>query len=91
MLAGWVIRGLSLPWAVIAAVSIGQRLTPDRLQGRVAAAISLLVFAPLPLTQALGASLLNVADYRIIYLSAAGKGGALLIPLVVGRTGREQP
>lgn len=71
---GRVVSGFYLPWVVIAAITAGQRLTPDHLQGRVAAAITLLLFAAQPLTQAGGAALINVLDYRSVYVLVAVLG-----------------
>lgn len=71
---GQVVSGFYLPWVVIAAITAGQRLTPDHLQGRVAAAITLLLFAAQPLTQAGGAALINVLDYRSVYVLVAVLG-----------------
>jgi MFS family permease len=78
---GWLVRGFSLPWIVIAAITAGQRLTPDHLQGRVAAAITLLLFAAQPLTQAAGAALIVVLDYQLVYVLVAAFGLFLVGPL----------
>lgn len=68
VLAGFAVFGLFLPWAVIATISMGQRWSPDHLQGRVASAITLLLFAPLPGTSAAGAVLLGALTYRGMYV-----------------------
>ncbi len=78
---GQVVSGFHLPWVVTAAVTAGQRLTPDHLQGRVAAAITLLLFAAQPLTQAGGAALITVLDHRAVYLLVAGLGLVLAAAL----------
>lgn len=83
VLLGWLIRGFSLPWIVIAAITAGQRLTPDQMQGRVAAAITLLLFAAQPLTQAGGAALITVLDYHAVYVLVAVLG--LLLAGSLGR------
>lgn len=74
VLLGWLVRGFSLPWIVIAVITAGQRLSPDHLQGRVAAAIMLLLFAAQPLTQAAGAVLIDVFEYRLMYVLVAALG-----------------
>jgi len=76
------VLGFAAPWVVVAVVTAGQRLTPDALQGRVAAAITFALFAPLPLAQAVCAALLGDAGFRLPYLLAAA-GAALLVPVAV--------
>jgi predicted MFS family arabinose efflux permease len=73
-LAGWFVRGFALPWVVVAAFTLAQRLTPMNLQGRVSAAITLVLFAPQPLAQAIGAALIAHVDYRLVYAGAAISG-----------------
>jgi MFS family permease len=86
-LAGSFVRGFALPWAVVAAYTLAQRLTPANLQGRVAAALSFAVFATQPLAQALGAMLIGYADYRLLYAGVAAVGLACAAVLWRG-TGR---
>jgi MFS family permease len=86
-LTGSFVRGFALPWAVVAAYTLAQRLTPANLQGRVAAALSFTVFATQPLAQALGAALIGYADYRLLYAGAAAVGLACAAVLWRG-TGR---
>jgi hypothetical protein len=70
-LVGSFVLGFALPWIVVAAITLVQRATPAELQGRVSAALTLALFAPLPLMQALGAALITDLDYRALYLAAA--------------------
>lgn len=86
VMLGWLVRGFSLPWIVIATITAGQRLTPDHLQGRVAAAITLLLFASQPLAQAASAALISVVDYRFLYVLVAALGLALAGALRTART-----
>lgn len=72
VLAGAFVLGFALPWVVIAVVNLGQRLTPSHLQGRVAAATVLLLFAPQPVAQLAGAAAITVVDYWALYLTSAG-------------------
>lgn len=72
VLIGALLLGFALPWVVIAVINLGQRLTPPHLQGRVAAATALLLFAPQPVTQLAGAAAIAVVDYWGLYLTAAG-------------------
>jgi predicted MFS family arabinose efflux permease len=81
VLVGSFVRGCALPWAVVAAYTLAQRLTPANLQGRVAAAMSFAVFAPQPLAQAFGAELTRFADYRLVYAGAAAVGLACAVAL----------
>jgi predicted MFS family arabinose efflux permease len=80
-LAGSFVRGFALPWAVVAAYTLAQRLTPANLQGRVAAALSFAVFATQPLAPALGAAVIGYADYRLLYAGAAAVGLACAVVL----------
>jgi MFS family permease len=70
-LAGSVVSGFALPWTVVALINIAQRATPDALQGRVSAAVTLALFAPQPVAQALGAWAIAGVDFRYVYLAAA--------------------
>jgi MFS family permease len=66
--AGSLVLGFALPWSVLAVINLTQRRTPDALQGRVAAVVTLALFAPLPLTQAIGAAIIGPLGYRGVYL-----------------------
>jgi Na+/melibiose symporter-like transporter len=70
-LAGFFVLGFALPWTVVAVINISQRLTPSELQGRVAAAMIFLLFAPQPLAQAAGSAIIGQVSYRAVYLGAA--------------------
>lgn len=77
--AGSFVLGFALPWIVVAAITASQRLTPQDMQGRMAAALTLALFAPLPATQAIGAGLITRLDYRTLYISAAALQLAIVI------------
>jgi MFS family permease len=64
--AGVLLFGVSLPWIVVGAYTLLQRHTPQRLQGRVHAAVDTLVGAPQTAAIALGAGLVTVVDYRVL-------------------------
>ncbi len=68
---GSVVLGFALPWSVLAAINLTQRRTPAALQGRVAAVVTLALFAPQPLTQAVGAAIIGPLGYRGVYLLTA--------------------
>jgi MFS family permease len=69
-----VLAGLALPWVLIAIATVVQQDVPSRYLGRVSGTVQLLTFAPGAIGQALGASLLAVADYRLMLGAAAGVG-----------------
>jgi Na+/melibiose symporter-like transporter len=70
-LAGSFVAGFALPWTVLAVINLSQRSTPDALQGRVAAALTLALFAPQPLAHVAGALAVNHASFRLLYLTSA--------------------
>ncbi len=70
-LAGFFVFGFWLPWTVVAVINLSQRLTPSELQGRVAAALTFLLFAPQPLAQTAGAAIIGQVSYRYVYIGAA--------------------
>jgi hypothetical protein len=85
-LAGQFVLGFALPWAYLAALNISQSKTPDRLQGRVAAATTLALFGPLAPLQALGALAIEHATFTAIYLASAAAAAALAIWLALTAT-----
>jgi hypothetical protein len=58
---GSVILGFALPWVLLATLNLAQSRTPIPLQGRVSAAITVALFGPQALTQALGALVITHA------------------------------
>ena len=66
VLAGKVLFGVGLPWMVIGAFTLLQRVTPPHLQGRTFAAAELAIAAPQTASIALGAALVAVLDYRVL-------------------------
>jgi MFS family permease len=70
-LAASFVLGFALPWTVVALINLTQRTTPDALQGRVFAVVSLVLFAPQPIAHALGAAAIAEIDFRFVYLSTA--------------------
>lgn len=63
---GSAVLGFALPWIVLAVINVTQRGTPGALQGRVAALVTLALFAPQPVTQALGTVLIGPLGYRAV-------------------------
>ncbi|WP_405661873.1 MFS transporter [Streptomyces sp. NBC_00079] len=60
--------GVGLPCVLIAALTAVQRETPDALLGRTAATANTLMFTPNVIGLALGALLVELADYRLLLL-----------------------
>jgi MFS family permease len=85
--AGFFVLGFALPWAVVAVINLTQRLAPNELQGRVAAALTFLLFAPQPLAHAAGAVLIGQVSYQVIYLGSAAACVATAVWLAA-RAGR---
>jgi hypothetical protein len=69
---GFLVLGFALPWVFLAVLNISQRLTPMHLQGRVSAAVLLLLFGPQAPAQAAGSLLIKYLTYWQLYLLTAG-------------------
>src|SRR5579872_7240125 len=79
---GVALLGLGLPWLIVALTTLMQRRTPNELQGRVSAAVGVLVTAPQTISIALGAALVAVFDYRLLLVVVAvvmAASGVLLV------------
>lgn len=87
--AGSFLLGFALPWVFLATLTASQQLTPDHLQGRVAAAVSLLLFAPQAPTQALGSLLIAHISYQAIYLASAG--ASVILAVILATRARALP
>jgi MFS family permease len=70
-LAGSLLTGIGLPWAIVAAFTAIQRGTPESSLGRVSATANSLIFAMPALTTPAGAALLKLGGYRPVLLAAA--------------------
>lgn len=68
---GALVSGFALPWVFLGLLNLSMRVTPDALQGRVSAAISLVFFGPQAPMQALGALAITQVSYRVLYLGVA--------------------
>lgn len=66
VLVGRVLSGAGFPWAIIAIVTMLQRLSPAHLQGRVFAAFQVATSAPQSISIAIGAALIALLDYRLV-------------------------
>jgi Na+/melibiose symporter-like transporter len=83
-LLGYLVLGFALPWVFLATLNIAQRMTPNALQGRTSAAITLALFGPQAPMQTLGAALIGPIGFRGIYLSTAAIAIALAVWLRTG-------
>jgi Na+/melibiose symporter-like transporter len=58
-----------VPWLVVAFMTLSQRLTPPRLQGRVGAAVDVGLGATQSISIAFGAAVAGIVDHRLLLLS----------------------
>lgn len=89
--AGMAVLGFGIPLTVVAFATLRQRLTPDALQGRAAAAGNVSINLPQTLVSILGAALIASVDYRVLVWAtvAAVAGGGMLA--LAARVPRPQP
>jgi MFS family permease len=66
VVAGFVLVGAGIAWAIVAMGTAIQLRTPPPLQGRVYSAVDTLVGTPQTLSIALGAGLVGLVDYRVL-------------------------
>lgn len=83
---GLTLVGVGGPWQIVAFVTLRQRLTPPRLQGRVAATSNVAFSLPQTLAAMTGAAVIGVVDYRV--LVAATIAGMVLAGVLALRTAR---
>lgn len=69
--AGLVLFGMAIPWLVVAAINLTQRLTPGELQGRAYSAVETLITTPQTISIALGAALITITGYSTLLLAMA--------------------
>jgi len=87
-LAAVVVFGYTLPLTFIALMTMLQRRTPQGLMGRVSAAVETIMGVPQALSLALGALLVTMLDYHIIFGIMAAFTGAAVLYLLVALRGR---
>jgi len=83
VVAGFVIAGIGLSWAVVAFGTAVQTRTPPDLQGRVYSAADTLVGVPQTISIALGAFLITIVDYRVLIVIVGLVTGLVGIVLAV--------
>jgi predicted MFS family arabinose efflux permease len=71
VVAGVVLFGAGVPWTVVGAITLLQRVTPAHLQGRAYSAADLLLGAPQTASIAAGAALVTVVGYRWLLVAEA--------------------
>jgi MFS family permease len=94
LLAGTVVLGAGIPLLIVAFNTILQKQTPGPLMGRVSTTTEVLTTTPQALSIALGALLVTLVDYRVIFvLMAAGTlvGAAYLVVALRGRMAMPVP
>lgn len=84
VLAGSVVIGCSLPWLLVGSNTLLQRRTPDRLQGRVFAAVELATSTPQTVSIVVGAALITVVPYGALLAAVAVVTAASGIGLLWG-------
>jgi MFS family permease len=99
LLAGTVVLGAGIPLLIVAFNTILQKQTPGHLMGRVSTSVEVLTTTPQALSIALGALLVTILDFRVIFalmaLGTLAGAGYLLVALrgrlalpVVGEAGQ---
>ena len=86
-LAAVVVAGYSLPLTFIAFMTMLQRRTPHALMGRVSAAVETVMGAPQAVSLALGALLVTLLDYHVIFAIMAAFTGAAVVYLLISLHG----
>jgi hypothetical protein len=69
---------------VVSFVTMRQRLTPARLQGRVASATSMAMNGPQVVGTAMGAALIGLIDYRVLMTVMGASVAVCAIPILPG-------
>jgi len=87
-LAAVVVLGYSLPMTFIAFMTMLQRRTPHALMGRASAAVETVMGAPQAISLAVGALLVTLLDYHVIFAIMAAFTGAAVVYLLVCLRGK---
>ncbi|WP_217999863.1 MFS transporter, partial [Actinomadura formosensis] len=86
VLAGVLLVGFGLPWAIVGFTTLLQRRTPSELLGRTYAAFDVLTNTPQMLSIAYGAAMVAYIDYRLILLAMIAVFAASAFYLAAGRS-----
>lgn len=87
-LAAVMVSGYALPLTFIAFMTMLQRRTPQPLMGRASAAVETIMGAPQAISLAVGALLVTLLDYHVIFAIMAAFTGAAVVYLLVSLRGR---
>ncbi|MHB1475261.1 MAG: MFS transporter [Dermatophilaceae bacterium] len=87
-LAAVVVLGYALPLTFIAFMTMLQRRTPHALMGRASAAVETIMGAPQAISLAVGALLVTLLDYHVIFAIMAAFTGAAVVYLLISLRGR---
>lgn len=85
------VLGLGVVWSVVAMVTLRQRLTPPRLQGRTSAATNMALNGPQVVGTATGAALIVAVDYRVLVVAMAVTILTCAIVLLVRKVPASEP
>ncbi|HEX5190669.1 MAG TPA: MFS transporter [Streptosporangiaceae bacterium] len=83
VMAAALCDGIGLVWLVAAATTAAQRYTPPSLQGRVSAALMMLIITPQTVSIAVGAVLISLVSYRLMLAVVAVTIGACALVLLI--------
>lgn len=86
VIAGSVLIGISVTWTIIAFITLRQTEAPAGLQGRTAAATSMLINVPQVGANMIAAALIGVIDYRALIITTSAICLAAVLPLLLRRT-----
>jgi len=87
-LAAVVVLGYGLPLTFIAFMTMLQRRTPHGLMGRVSAAVETVMGGPQAVSLAIGALLVTLLDYHVIFAIMAAFTGAAVVYLLICLRGK---
>ena len=87
-LAGMVVFGYALPLTFMAFMTMLQRRTPHALMGRASAAVETIMGAPQAVSLAVGALLVTLLDYHVIFAIMAAFTGAAVVYLLICLSGK---
>ncbi|WP_109474450.1 MFS transporter [Ornithinimicrobium cavernae] len=87
VVVGLAAVGFGVTWTVVSFITLRQRLTPPRLQGRTGAATAIAINLPQTLVTLVGAAVLGLVDYRLLILVTVVI--ALVSLVLLPRSGRD--
>lgn len=64
--AGLAAMGFGVTWSVVAFITLRQRMTPARLQGRTGSATAIAINLPQTVVTLIGAAVIGIVDYRLL-------------------------